>query len=351
MRDYPSSLTCQDWLPRSRLNLYRRVRLRSPGTQLSRFLGTLLALPHLAAYVEELIVGRSTAAVASSRAVSAEEKYLPFTQQALLSRLRSLRRLEICCFHWQAHQPRYHALVAQYPVVELGLMGGYFRTMADLFRVVWSFNDLRVLRLIDVEPPEKVGPPLEGVISMRPRLCGPNWRRMPCAILVPPVGRFGTSLTKLKLTWARELGDRPTEALLAHVSALKSVRSITSGGSPAAGAAGRARTRHPLSATYVTRVLRRMPADGSLGKVALDFAAPKAKGFLSWTGFVQQLFTVDLRRALERFQAFQFREVIVSEPRRSRYHEARGSWTACVHGKWSYSGEDVLVQSTQRQPM
>ncbi|KAI0350551.1 hypothetical protein OH77DRAFT_1065679 [Trametes cingulata] len=221
------ALTCQDWLPRSRLHLYRAVRIRT-RKQLDCFVATLALHPFLADFVEELVVGRASGSSATS-----EEKYLPFAQHALLSRLRRLKRLNICYFHWQAHQPRFHTLVAQYPIVKLELIGGYFRTMADLFRVVWSFVDLRVLRLVNIERPEKPGPPLEGLISKRPRLCAKLEvvRIVGHALLAlawfPPVGCFGTSLTKLKLTWAKELGDQPTEALLALVSALKCLQGIT----------------------------------------------------------------------------------------------------------------------------
>ncbi len=161
------ALTCQDWLPRSRLNLYSSVRLRN-ARQLYAFLNTIAAHPFLADFVQELVVGRSTMTPDNP-----SERYLPFAHAALVSALRGVRRLHLCHYQWQAHHPRYIQLAARYPIVELSLLGGTYQTLADVFRVVWAFEHLQVLRLSIAElSKDSSSLPLVEIIKRRKaRIC------------------------------------------------------------------------------------------------------------------------------------------------------------------------------------
>lgn len=151
------ALTCRDWVPRSRCNLYSSIQLRN-ARQLDALLNTIASLPFLADLVQELVIHPS-------------EKYLPFAQENLASVLRGVRRVHICYYNWAAHHPRYHQLVARYPIVELSLLGGTYRTMADLFRVVWAFEHLQTLTLAIIEPFQQPGIPVDEIISRRKRIC------------------------------------------------------------------------------------------------------------------------------------------------------------------------------------
>ncbi|EIW56331.1 uncharacterized protein TRAVEDRAFT_49159 [Trametes versicolor FP-101664 SS1] len=197
------ALTCRDWVSRSRCNLYSSIKLRN-ARQLDALLNTIASLPFLADLVQELVVHPS-------------DKYLPFAQEDLASALRRVRRAHICYYDWAAHHPRYHQLVARYPIVELSLLGGTYRTMADRFRVVWAFEHLQTLTLAIIEPFQQPGIPVDEIIKRRKRIClklktvtilGP-------ALLgtkaLPPLGCFGNALTTLCLIWTREFGKTPVE--------------------------------------------------------------------------------------------------------------------------------------------
>lgn len=138
------ALTCSDWLPRSRLNLYRQVRIRERN-DLDRFSETILVdQPFLANLVQELVLGHPP-----------EKKertgYVPFAEIALVHALRNVRVLTLSNFNWHALHHQYHREAAQYPVVELNIIGGSFNALPDLLRVIWAFQQLRSLTLIDVE--------------------------------------------------------------------------------------------------------------------------------------------------------------------------------------------------------
>lgn len=81
-----------------------------------------------------------------------------------MSALRGVRRLHICSYDWAAHHPRYHQLVTRYPIVELSL-GGTYRTMTNLFRVIWAFDNLQTLRLAIIEPFKQPGIPVDEIVK------------------------------------------------------------------------------------------------------------------------------------------------------------------------------------------
>ncbi|OJT09421.1 hypothetical protein TRAPUB_14084 [Trametes pubescens] len=100
-----------------------------------------------------------------------KDQYIPFAQDTIVRALQNVRVLTISHFHWHALPHRYHVTAAQYPIVELSIIGGYFNTFADLLRVVWAFRHLRTLRLIDVEFERVSRTNLESISLNRPRVC------------------------------------------------------------------------------------------------------------------------------------------------------------------------------------
>lgn len=109
--------------------------------------------------------------------------------------------------------------------------------MADLFRVIWAFEQLQTLRLAIIEPFKQPGIPVDEIVKRHPQICcnlhtvtivGVRWYVLPTCYGIlwltarvaqrallglqdfPPLGCFGTCLTSVTLFWAQELGTMPS---------------------------------------------------------------------------------------------------------------------------------------------
>lgn len=189
------ALTCRNWLPRSRLNLYRCVWFQE-RCQLERVSQNIADHPFLAEFVQELFLGRPlkenpeqghhTGALeirapasrfqrdlklTSAKKPMKDHYILPFAEDALVRALRNVRILTLSHFPWHALHHRYHETAAQYRIVELNIIGACFKTLPDLLRVVWAFRHLRTLRLIDIKFEGTPSINLENIVQKRPRVC------------------------------------------------------------------------------------------------------------------------------------------------------------------------------------
>lgn len=112
-------------------------------SQLELFIRTITANPSLADLAYELVVDPEEPGA-----------YIPFVRDALFKRLRHLKTL-VCGFRpgmtW-AYPPRYHVLVARFPITELAVhfreLRSSFRTVwFETFRLIWSLRHLARLHL------------------------------------------------------------------------------------------------------------------------------------------------------------------------------------------------------------
>ncbi|KAI0788393.1 hypothetical protein C8Q74DRAFT_678258 [Fomes fomentarius] len=89
-----TAVVCYDWLPRSQLNLFRDIDIRS-ASQLDLLLRTLSDAPHLA----DLVVGVKIAPLKSD--------YIPFPRLLNPQLLRNCIRVDLYEIMWQAFPSRY----------------------------------------------------------------------------------------------------------------------------------------------------------------------------------------------------------------------------------------------------
>ena len=127
------ALTCTDWLPRSRLNLYYDVTL-SDDEALSLFVRTLSHNPPLGLLVRQFCVGSS-----------AHASYLSFAQGILVRCMRNLRSLTLWV-DWHNYPPKFHQLVSQLPIKELHLQRE-FQSIGRLFQLLWVLSGLESVNL------------------------------------------------------------------------------------------------------------------------------------------------------------------------------------------------------------
>ncbi|RPD76872.1 hypothetical protein L226DRAFT_611289 [Lentinus tigrinus ALCF2SS1-7] len=133
---------CSAWLPRALRILYHTPVLTEPQ-QLELFVHTITRRPPLADMVYELVIDPSD-----------PRKYIPFLRHTLVKRLRHLTTLILgfpSRMVW-VYPPRYHLLVAQFPITELAIhyrqFLSSFRTVwFETFRLIWSLRHLRKLHL------------------------------------------------------------------------------------------------------------------------------------------------------------------------------------------------------------
>ena len=125
------ALVSRDWLPRARLNLYRHVRLVD-GENLEQFLSTIRAHPTYAQYTEDLEIAPHPS----------QEEYIGF--MLLSPHVRTLSGLLLGPnVKWKEYPPRYHALGRHaFSAVTRLTLSVQFPTIADLYRVVWSFLNI-----------------------------------------------------------------------------------------------------------------------------------------------------------------------------------------------------------------
>lgn len=136
------ALTCHEWFPRSLYNIYHRLQVRSPR-DLKRISNHFRLYPSYASLVQELLIGDS----------SNQENmvgYLPSTGEALARALPNLRILTLDHCRWHGLPHMRHGMDTRYPVVKLNVIGGEFKNLRDLLRMIWAFRQLRSLSLINV---------------------------------------------------------------------------------------------------------------------------------------------------------------------------------------------------------
>ncbi|KAI0356558.1 hypothetical protein OH77DRAFT_210713 [Trametes cingulata] len=224
------SLTCQAWLPRSRINLYHDVRLGTPD-DLTLFVRTIREGAWLAELVRRVNVFPPPAAESDSKA---KDTYLSFAQGFLV---RHLRRLNVLLLgvDWSHYPPTYHSLVARLPIKELHL-ACRFRKVSSLFRLVWSFPDLRSLSLRC----RKGRSQLPDADTIR-HTCPTRRRHGVCRALkhlhicsrytslnsFPPPGAFGSAVADLSLVFGfRALMVGVSDNLLHCVSGFRELQTL-----------------------------------------------------------------------------------------------------------------------------
>lgn len=123
------SLTCQAWLPRSRLRLYSVLLFRH-HRDVGSLLETVTAHPFLADLPRTMCI-HST------------QEYIPFADPELTQKLPRIRTLWLIV-NWAHYPPKYEAMVEQYSIIQLYIG---FRPMDtnQLFRLVYALPNLRQL--------------------------------------------------------------------------------------------------------------------------------------------------------------------------------------------------------------
>lgn len=192
------ALTCRDWLPRSRFNLFRCVRIRK-HEKLKSLAKTITDHPFLAEFVRELYLGRlvdeelepndysdawlinllesldleddSAVYGASMKRCRDSANYLPFADEPLVGALHNVRIITLSSFDWHALHPMYHEVAARYPIVELNIVDGQFRALPDLLRVIWAFRGLQALNLVDVKLERESNVNLGNLLQERRPVC------------------------------------------------------------------------------------------------------------------------------------------------------------------------------------
>lgn len=151
------SLVCRAWGPRSYYNLYSQVWI-GDAYRLNLFIRTIRCRPELGPLVKKLRlwpVARSTSRSHQHKNTLASAPkpeynagtYLSFAHGELTGKLLRLESLTLGGVNWADYPPQYHAIVGRYPVVELELWGSEFKTMDELFRLVWSLRELQSLSI------------------------------------------------------------------------------------------------------------------------------------------------------------------------------------------------------------
>lgn len=160
-----SALTCRAWYPRSRLSLYRHIKIIG-SIQFEKFLRTLLASPSYGDFVHHLSI-----AVDLMR----PGRFLPagVVFVALCSKLKKLDRVDIVYTPVRPHDSFFISLrAAQYRTVAVLSVSGYsFSSTKDLIKYITSFPQLRRLKVVqdDYDPPQSS--------QLRQALCAVN---LPC---------------------------------------------------------------------------------------------------------------------------------------------------------------------------
>ena len=133
---------CTAWLPRALRILYYKPVFQHT-LQLDLFLRTITDNPFLAALVHELVIDPSD-----------PRTYIPFVRDTLV---KGLPHLNTLVFGFPSRMawvcpPRYHLLVARFPITELAIhfkqFLSPFRTVwFETFRLIWSLHNLQTLHL------------------------------------------------------------------------------------------------------------------------------------------------------------------------------------------------------------
>ncbi|KAI0640799.1 hypothetical protein C8Q79DRAFT_1015021 [Trametes meyenii] len=244
-------LTCRTWLPRSRLNLYSVIMLRTYD-QVGLFLKTIIAHRFLADFAHTLHVRYYYTSDSDMPVQEAECKpedgcgYVPFAHPELVRNLRNLRSLVLGpVLMWDAFPPDYHRLIAGWSITELRL-SAWFQTLTHLFHLVWAFPNLERLHLVRLLFHQ---PPLSEAEFTR--IATFTTKRQFCKRLrrvefehdyislsnFPPKNAFGDCVEELAIHWSGTCGPedsedettRPAEypqALQEYISRQTSLRSL-----------------------------------------------------------------------------------------------------------------------------
>lgn len=131
------ALTCKGWHPRSRYNLFQRVRFRHTN-QIKRFLEAITTQPFLADLVVELHV---------TPAEAHRHGFFPFADPLLVQKLHSVQKLALRQFQWISLPPKYTTIyIGKYTSVTcLEVHNNVFNSGGDLIRLVWHLPELTQL--------------------------------------------------------------------------------------------------------------------------------------------------------------------------------------------------------------
>lgn len=128
------ALTCSDWLPRSRYNLYHELRIQDSEAAGS-IVDTFTARPELAEHVRVICM-------------LCYYHYVPCTQVLSLPSLKKCQRLEMNIFPLDGFPPRYEQnclfpLLTKFEsVVELGFTIWSTASFIGIFHVIWAMPQL-----------------------------------------------------------------------------------------------------------------------------------------------------------------------------------------------------------------
>ncbi len=127
------SLTCKDWLPRSRRSLYTIVILTDPP-RFDTFASSIFRNPFLGDFVREV-------------RVQSHNAYIPFAMSELLQKLPNVYSL-VFDTDISLYPTSYMVLMSQYPITCLSIwVLSLFPSWATLFNFIWVFPELSKLRL------------------------------------------------------------------------------------------------------------------------------------------------------------------------------------------------------------
>lgn len=130
------ALTCRAWLPRSRVNLFRRVRFRRPN-QVNRLLHLISDYPVLADNVLELHV---------TPAETHKHGWFPFANAPLVQKLKNVRKLRLSEVQWNALPPTYYTFIGKYArVSSMELANVVFHSARDFLHLLWALPALERL--------------------------------------------------------------------------------------------------------------------------------------------------------------------------------------------------------------
>ena len=132
---------CSAWLPRALVNLYHTVTL-GDSSDVNGLIRTIVRRPDLADLIQIMFVQGNV-----------DVTYVPFAHGFLTSHLRNLRNLQLDYVTLMKpskfYPPRYHLLVAQYPIQELALQCYWMDADQWLWalKLIWALRSLRRLHL------------------------------------------------------------------------------------------------------------------------------------------------------------------------------------------------------------
>lgn len=159
------ALTCSQWLPRSRYNLYHELRLQV-SKKASSIVDTFTARPELAEHVRVIDICPSG-------------RYVPLTQVLSLPALKKCQRLKMDIAPLRGFPPRYvqncliPLLTKFVNVVELDCTVK-LTTAIDIFHVIWAMPQLLWCRFNSVDTSKLAASSLDNLkkmaLKIKPRL-------------------------------------------------------------------------------------------------------------------------------------------------------------------------------------